>query len=242
MTITKTAFLIGGATGAIRAGNLSDEEATALKEHYGVSKDTSLQLNNAVRGGLSDLVGSTAGFTAGGVLGSVPGLIARNPFLAFVGAAGGAGLGALAGTGIGSYYGTEKYSRGNAQKIIREKQQPTTKTAFLVGTPVGAIRASNLSAQDKDTLKEHYNLDDDASLGWRNAGRGAVGEMAGTFLGSRLGRLAGRATGASALTTSLLDVLGGLGGGVYGLKKMTDKYSVGNAEKLKKQLAQQDTN
>lgn len=107
------------------------------------------------------------------------------------------------------------------------KPEGQEKTALL-GALAGAIRAGNLTDEERAALIEHYGLSPDASLGWRNAGRG--------FLGGNLG--AGLGLGLGALTKS--PVLGGVGqlaGFAAGTKLMTDKYGRGNAKEIMKQRA-----
>ena len=112
-------------------------------------------------------------------------------------------------------------------------------TAATLGAALGAARAAGLSKEEKDSLKDKYDLDEDASLVLRNASRGAAGVLGGGAVGG----LAGLATGAGMLRTlfknpsfykkhPLLSVAGGavtvLGapvGAAIGAYKATNKYS-----------------
>lgn len=95
----------------------------------------------------------------------------------------------------------------------------------LLGAVIGDVRANNLSSDQRATLEEEYGLPANASLGWRNAGRG--------FVGSNLGSL-----GANLLASAVTKGNGrfgpfpGIAGGLIGAKLMTDKYSRGNAERI----------
>lgn len=103
----------------------------------------------------------------------------------------------------------------------------------VIGLITGGVRAGNLSNEDRKILKSYYGLDSDASLGWRNAGRG--------FLGEVLGRIPGNLVRRSAMLNNnpQMATLGSalsLAGGIIGAKKGTDKYSVGRARELREQL------
>lgn len=170
-------------------------------------------------------------------------------------------LGALASHGIAPWIGGKigkamgKY-RGEHE---RKKEKPMiTKTGAkmvkeaVVGAITGAVRANNLTAEQRRTLEQEYGLDEGASLGWRNAGRGFLGG----FIGAMPGRLAMRAGGEKivqeiaanvvrraagmkevpiTMATKALLGLGAAGsaiGGITGIKWGTNKYSVGNAERI----------
>ena len=100
--ITKTGFLIG----AVRAGNLSDEQKAALRKHYGLADDSNLMLRNMGR----DVAGGYGGLLAGGMLGGA------------VGGPAGVGLGSMVGSLAGQKLMTDKYSTGNAKKIMKSNQ------------------------------------------------------------------------------------------------------------------------
>lgn len=90
------------------------------------------------------------------------------------------------------------------------------KASGLLGGMTGAVRASNLSDEERKKITSYYGLPQDASLGWRNAGRGYLGGALGSVVGASLPLpLAAR------LATAL-------GGGALGMKYMTDKYSKGS--------------
>ena len=130
--------------------------------------------------------------------------------------------------GIGDgEYDLQKVASVTESLLTAPETEGQEKTALL-GALAGAIRAGNLTDEERATLIEHYGLSPDASLGWRNAGRG--------FLGGNLG--AGLGLGLGALTKS--PVLGGVGqlaGFAAGTKLMTDKYGRGNAKEIMKQRA-----
>ena len=102
-----------------------------------------------------------------------------------------------------------------------------TKAAYLTG----AIRATNLSDEQKAALRKHYGLKEDANLTLRNMGRDAVGGISGAVAGGALGGVAGGAIGGMP-GAALGGTLGWLGGAGLGIKHMTDKYSVGNAKRI----------
>lgn len=54
----------------------------------------------------------------------------------------------------------------------------------LLGAIAGGIRANNLTRDEKEILTRYYGLDPDASLGWRNAGRGLIGGLIGRIPGN----------------------------------------------------------
>lgn len=130
--------------------------------------------------------------------------------------------------GIGDgEYDLQKVASVTESLLTAPETEGQEKTALL-GALAGAIRAGNLTDEERAALIEHYGLSPDASLGWRNAGRG--------FLGGNLG--AGLGLGLGALTKS--PVLGGVGqlaGFAAGTKLMTDKYGRGNAKEIMKQRA-----
>lgn len=58
-------------------------------------------------------------------------------------------------------------------------------SGFIDGLTV-AIRASDLSDEERKKIISYYSLPQDASLGLRNAGRGYLGGTLGTALGASL--------------------------------------------------------
>lgn len=109
---------LGAAIGALRASKLSDEERAALKQHYGLADDASLGWRNAGRGSLGGVAGLIPGSIAGGVAGSALGKLSKHPLGGFIGYLGGSALGGVAGGSLGALAATNKYSRGNAEKIM----------------------------------------------------------------------------------------------------------------------------
>lgn len=114
------------------------------------------------------------------------------------------------------------------------------KFADLTAAITGAIRASNLTEAQRAKLKKDYGLRHDASLGWRNAGRGVLGGQAGAWGGAlggaAIGAGVGTLAGLIAKNPSLGARIGAAGGGLsgsfagwgYGVKRSTDKYSRSN--------------
>lgn len=107
---------------------------------------------------------------------------------------------------------------------------------------VGLARAADLSDDEKKILRDHYNLDDSANLTARNAVRGLSGGILGTAGGSVLGGLLGALIAKNPAYASRFNelVMGGtlLGSGFgagAGTALMTDKYSHGNAKKIRKE-------
>lgn len=92
----------------------------------------------------------------------------------------------------------------------------------LLGAAIGAVRAGNLSSDERRLLEAEYNLPENASLGWRNAGRGFVGNHIGGLLGAGVGNLLGNKLGP----------FPAIAGSILGTKLMTDKYSSGRARKI----------
>lgn len=60
------------------------------------------------------------------------------------------------------------------------------KASGLLGGMTGAVRASNLSDEERKKITSYYGLPQDASLGWRNAGRGYLGGALGSVVGASL--------------------------------------------------------
>lgn len=60
------------------------------------------------------------------------------------------------------------------------------KRAALVGGAIGALTSVDMPEKYCKALKKHYELDDDANLVLRNAGRGALGEIGGGIVGNVL--------------------------------------------------------
>ena len=134
------------------------------------------------------------------------------------------------------------------------------KEAMIIPAGVGAYRAS-LSKDDSDLLKKEYGLDEDASLELRNAGRGLAGSIGGSLAGTLLGSVLGAGGGAgleklivsqhkrspllkrlgrkfqrgelAMLGNVLGSLTGNIGGSIYGMKKMTDRYSEGKAQEIR---------
>lgn len=132
------------ATGAARAANLDDNQRAVLRQHYGLDNDANLLVRNAGRGAVGDVIGSTLGGIAGAGAGAAFGTTALGksyekllvdsplskkfkplaalgvgiPMVTGAGAATGGFLGGLLGTKLM----TDKYSRGNANKIIAAQQ------------------------------------------------------------------------------------------------------------------------
>lgn len=103
------------------------------------------------------------------------------------------------------------------------------KTA-IIGAITGGIRAGNLSPDDRKILTKYYGLDPDASLGWRSAGRGLVGEILGGLPGNIMQNMAVQS---GSPQMAALGKAVSLAGAIIGAKKGTDKYSVGNARELR---------
>lgn len=102
--VEKSAFIIPGAVGAVRASDLSADEAQELRRHYGLKPKRGLKTRSFWR---SAIMG-TLGGAAGGMVGAPFGATAT-------------GLGGLAGTIGGTIYGSNKYTKGNLRKIRAEK-------------------------------------------------------------------------------------------------------------------------
>lgn len=130
--------------------------------------------------------------------------------------------------GIGDEdYDLQKVASLTEEVLSTPKAEEQEKTALL-GTVIGAARAGNLSDEERAALIKHYGLSSNASLGWRNAGRGFLGGNVGGLIGGGLGAATG---------SPVLALLGQAAGAATGSKFMTDKYSKGNAEKIMKQRA-----
>lgn len=119
--------------GAWRAGNLSGAEADALRSHYGLAPDANLALRNIGRSSVGSALGSIPG-----VVTSALGASRRSPALT---------LGGLAGSALGSLGGsvlaTNKYSKGNAQRVMAEKKA----SASSVSAPVQKTDLTELLLQ-----------------------------------------------------------------------------------------------
>lgn len=126
----------------------------------------------------------------------------------------------------------------------------------ILGATIGAVRANNLTAEQRRALEQEYGLDEGASLGWRNTGRGWLGSALGAIPGRiavQLGapkldqeRIAKHLASGGSLEKLLanppvtkgnkllmgLGMAGALAGSLAGAKWMTDKYSAGNAERV----------
>lgn len=111
--------------------------------------------------------------------------------------------------------------------LVKSENEGQEKTANL-GAIIGSNRVANLSDREKAALIEHYGLPSDASLGIRNAGRGALGSGIGNILGAVAGGYIGNTVGRPLIGA----MLGTPVGGMLGIKLMTDKYSQGNAREI----------
>ena len=99
------------------------------------------------------------------------------------------------------------------------------------GGSMGALRANELTDEQRKALTNKYDLHPEANLMARNAGRG----VAGGILGATAGGLAGGVLGgiiAGPGAGQLAGQVGGLYGAYRGAQRATDKYSVGSAQKL----------
>lgn len=113
------------------------------------------------------------------------------------------------------------------------------KKAFLIQGGIGAVRAANLSDDEKNALRKHYGLSDDPNLMLRNAGRGVVGGLLGGGLGAAGGALlASRLRSMNPLLIPQLTIGGALAGTLLGAAKATDKYSKGNVNRIINNSAQ----
>lgn len=109
------------------------------------------------------------------------------------------------------------------------------KNAFLLGTLFGGVTSSNLSDRQREVLRRHYGLEEDANLTLRNMGRGILGEYAGQLgglavFGLPLAYSAGRAT--PHVPSALLSGAGIVASPFLGSYLATRKYSAGNAKKV----------
>lgn len=94
----------------------------------------------------------------------------------------------------------------------------------LISAGIGAIRADDLSEEDKKTFARHYDMDSDANFMARNAGRSALGGLAGATIGGLVG---------GAILGDTAGLLGSLAGGLYGTVRAGDKYTKSEARKLR---------
>lgn len=124
----KTAFFGGAAIGAIKAHGLSDQERAALIEHYGLDRDASLGWHNAARG--------FVGENLGGGIGGAAGALTRKPALAT--------LGSIAGAGLGIRLMTDKYSKANAQEIMKQRSK-TASEVTTEKTPEAASETDDIA-------------------------------------------------------------------------------------------------
>jgi len=124
MTKTGIAMSIGRAIppgiGALRAANLTDDERKVLIKFYGLDDDAWLMARNAGRGIAGAIVGGIGGSMLGAGLGSAVGSLLRTKGGLLPAAFAGARIGGLLGAGLGTIDSTDKYSRGNAQRLIRK--------------------------------------------------------------------------------------------------------------------------
>ena len=116
-----------------------------------------------------------------------------------------------------------------------------------IGSSIGAVRAGRLSREDKAILEEEYGLNPDSNMKLRNAGRGVLGLVAGTYVGSHLGQKAGMtilnsSRNASNMTPALLaGLVGTLTGAYKGTQYATNKYSKSAVEKARAKKLALDT-
>lgn len=106
--------------------------------------------------------------------------------------------------------------------MITKTGNSLVKEALLPGAITGAIRASNLTPEERKALEKEYDLPEGANLGWRNAGRGAVGGAVGQAIGGLTSKLLG----------GRFKIPLYLGGYATGIKLMTDKYGGGRAKDI----------
>ena len=123
----------GAVIGADRVSNLSDEEKAALIRHYGLSNDAALGLRNAGRGQLGGIAGNLLGSAAGMAVGKLAG----RPL-----------TGALIGAPIGGMLGiklmTDKYSKANAQEIMKQRSK-TASEVTTEKTPEAASETDDIA-------------------------------------------------------------------------------------------------
>lgn len=133
------------------------------------------------------------------------------------------------GTASRQYLGVENIL--TRKSMLTETGGKLVKTA-IIGAITGGIRAGDLSSDDRKILTKYYGLDPDASLGWRSAGRGLVGEILGRLPGNIMQNIAVQ-SGSPQMAAVGKAV--SLAGAIIGAKKGTDKYSVSNARRLREQ-------
>ncbi len=218
----KEASLEGAIAGALRASNLGKEDRKLLRDEYGLPDDASLGWRNAGRGFLGGLVGAGAGNIVSSPIGVS--LMHKSPI------AGAATIlgGTLGGYGLGAYLATNKYSKGRAEEI--RKRRGLTKESSI-GVITGAMRAGELTPDDKRVLVDEYGLSDDSNLVFRNAGRGYLGAMGGAAIGAGIGAGLRRVLKGK----NPLAYLGGgaaIGTGI-GAGMATNKYSRRRAEEIR---------
>ena len=97
--------------------------------------------------------------------------------------------------------------------------------AIGVSGGLGDYKAHQLTSEQKELLKHHYELGPSANLKMRNIGRGITGYILGEIPGAIVG---GLASGGHPVATAL----GALGTGALGAHLMTNKYSPKAAEAL----------
>lgn len=123
----------GAVIGADRVSNLSDGEKAALIRHYGLSNDAALGLRNVGRGQLGGIAGNLLGSAAGMAVGKLAG----RPL-----------TGALIGAPIGGMLGiklmTDKYSKANAQEIMKQRSK-TASEVTTEKTPEAASETDDIA-------------------------------------------------------------------------------------------------
>ena len=111
----KKTAIIDALVGAVRAGNLSDNEMDKLRKKYGLDDDANLVLRNVGRGMIGGMGGAALGrlasnaLVASAVSSAMKGGMPTGRLLL-------AELAPLAGFGIGTKLMTDKYSKGALKK------------------------------------------------------------------------------------------------------------------------------
>lgn len=126
-------ILTGSDLGSVRASELTPEQRKALIDHYGLAPDANLELRNSMRGVSSRLATSLVG-TGAMLVGGREALknwelykAKKIPARALFGKKTLAGAGLLLGSGLLRDYlerkATDKYSAGNARRVIEDSQR-----------------------------------------------------------------------------------------------------------------------
>ena len=101
------------------------------------------------------------------------------------------------------------------------------KKGFIVGGIAGKFKANELNKEEREALSKEYGHDPD-SLDTNLVMRGGLGDVIGT--GS--GVLLGRALTMGQPEASILPLIAGLAGGLWGFRNATKAYSKENAKKI----------